>query len=82
MASNSLKLNILSPERSLFAGEVTQVLFPGSKAPFVVLCNHAPIISTLQKGVISWRGTEEGSVAILGGFVEVKDNVATACVEV
>lgn len=82
MATGNIKLNILSPERSLFTGEVVCVSLPGSKAPFMVLRNHAPLISTLQAGVISWSGDSDGSVTVFGGVVEVKDNEVTACVEV
>ena len=81
MQNNSLKLTILSPEKTLFSGLATRVSFPGSKAPFVVLHNHAPLISALMQGVISWEGAESGSQAILGGFVEVRNNEVTACVE-
>ena len=47
----------------------------------MVLFNHAPLMSTLQNGVIKWSGAAEGSLAVTGGFVEVKDNVVIACVE-
>lgn len=79
MAGRDFKLIILSPERELFSGNVVQVLFPGAAAPFTVLYNHAPIISVLERGVIRWPA---GEVAISGGFVEVCDNVVTACVEI
>lgn len=81
-SGNDIKLSIYSPEKLLFEGDVASVLLPGGKGPFVVLHNHAPIISTLQKGVIGWEAAESGSVAVLGGFVEVADNRVTACVEV
>ena len=82
MAGDNIKLNILSPEKLLFSGEVARVSLPGGKAPFVVLANHAPIISTLQKGIIGWNGSQDGELAISGGFVEVKNNEVTACVEI
>ncbi|MBQ8543252.1 MAG: F0F1 ATP synthase subunit epsilon [Bacteroidaceae bacterium] len=82
MATGSIKLNILSPEKTLFSGDVASVSLPGLKAPFVVLYNHAPIMSVLNKGFICWSGNNEGEVAIAGGFVEVKDNEVTVCVEV
>lgn len=75
-------LEILSPEKTLFKGEVTSVRLPGGKAPFVVLHNHAPIITTLVAGAIIWESeTGGGSVAVSGGFAEVKDNHVIACVE-
>lgn len=75
-------LEILSPEKTLFKGEVTAVRLPGGKAPFVVLRNHAPIITTLVAGAIVWESEAgEDSVAVAGGFAEVKDNHVIACVE-
>ena len=44
-------LEIITPENKLFEGEVTSVKFPGTDGEFVVLNNHAPIISTLTKGL-------------------------------
>ena len=43
-------LEIITPEQTLFKGEVESVLFPGSLGDFQVLNNHAPIVSTLKKG--------------------------------
>jgi F-type H+-transporting ATPase subunit epsilon len=45
-------LEIITPEKSLFTGEVTSVKFPGMNGEFEILNNHAPIISTLGKGEI------------------------------
>lgn len=82
MENGVVMLEILSPEKTLFKGEVTSVRLPGGKAPFVVLHNHAPIITTLVAGVIIWESeTGGGSVAVSGGFAEVKENHVVACVE-
>lgn len=76
-------LEILTPEKCLFKGDVSKVTMPGVKAPFVILYNHAPIVSVLQKGLLLWSdGDAEHSIEISGGFVEVNKNVVTACVEV
>ena len=40
-----LQLKIISPERIVFTGEVTQVVVPGTLGEFEILDNHAPIIS-------------------------------------
>ena len=75
-------LEILTPDKRVFKGDVLKAAMPGAVAPFVILRNHAPIISVLQKGRLVWNdGVSEGSVDISGGFVEVNDNVVTACVE-
>ena len=47
-----LKLKIVSPERIEFDGEVDSVLVPGTMGQFEILNDHAPIISTLEKGVV------------------------------
>ena len=78
-----MELKVLSPERELLSGQVEQVELPGMKGRFVVQKDHAPILSALVKGVIRYRvdGTDR-EMAISSGFVRVKDNVVTACVEV
>ena len=75
-------LEILTPEKRIFKGDVLKATVPGAEAPFVILRNHAPIISVLQKGKLMWYdGSSDHSIEISGGFVEVNDNVVTACVE-
>lgn len=79
-----LKLKIVSPERIEFDGEIESVLVPGSQGQFEILTDHAPIISTLDKGVVEY-GLPKGEkvrLEILGGFVEVQQNVVSLCVEV
>ena len=78
-----LKLKIVSPERVEFEGEAESVLVPGTQGQFEILNDHAPIISTLQKGYVEYsvKGVKE-RVDILGGFVEVQQNVVSLCVEI
>ena len=45
-------LEIVSPEASLFKGEITSIAVPGVDGSFQILNNHAPIVSILQKGTI------------------------------
>ena len=78
-----LTLRIGSPEISGFAGEVESVLFPGTVESFEFLNNHAPIISTLVEGKVAYSikgDTKE--LHIVGGFVEVKKNLVSLCVEI
>jgi hypothetical protein len=49
----NMLLEILSPEASLFKGEITSVSVPGLDGSFQILNNHAPIVSLLQKGTVS-----------------------------
>ena len=74
-----LKLKIVSPEKVEFEGEVESVKVPGTQGNFEILKDHAPIISTLQRGVVEYGGQQ---LAILGGFVEVQKNVVSLCVEI
>lgn len=78
----SLKLKIISPEKVEFGGEVSSVLVPGTKGSFEILNDHAPIISSLQPGVVEYV-TAEGrqTLNISGGFVEVQKNIVNLCVE-
>ncbi|MFC2090679.1 ATP synthase F1 subunit epsilon [Bacteroidota bacterium] len=69
-------LEIISPDKNLFSGEVVSVNVPGSKGSFEILSNHAPIISTLEKGTIHIL-TKEGTRTtfdIDGGVIESKKN--------
>jgi F-type H+-transporting ATPase subunit epsilon len=77
-----LQWKIVSPEKIEFDGAVESVLVPGTMGQFEILNDHAPIISTLQKGMVEYTTTEgKTSLEILGGFVEVQKNVVSLCVE-
>jgi F-type H+-transporting ATPase subunit epsilon len=77
-----MNVSILSPLKSLFQGEATSVNLPGKVGAFTILENHAPIVSTLDKGVITITNKDEVSeIEIVSGFVEVHDNEVTICVE-
>ena len=70
-----MTLEILTPDKKVYEGEVTSVTVPGVQGSFEVLNNHAPIISTLEDGkVIIRNGKETESFLIKGGVVEVLDN--------
>jgi len=78
-----ISLEVLSPEKTLVNETVEAVFFPGSAGSFEVLKDHAPLISSLQKGEIIYRTqAEEKRIAISSGFVEVCDNHVVACVEI
>ena len=75
-------LEIVTPEKTLFAGEVTSVRLPGSAGTFEVLNNHAPLISTLDPGQVRIRKVDgqEEYFAVQSGFVEVLKNKVTVMV--
>ncbi len=49
-------LEIVSPEATLFSGDVTSVIVPGINGEFQMLANHAPIVSLLQEGLVKIQG--------------------------
>ena len=69
-------LEIISPDNNLYTGEVISLRVPGSKGSFQILKNHAPIISTLEKGKIMIRDSEgkNTTIEVDGGVVEAKNN--------
>lgn len=78
-----LKLKIVTPERIVYDGEVASVLVPGTMGQFEILTNHAPIISSLGRGIVEYA-TADGKqqLSVLGGFVSVQHNEVSLCVEV
>ena len=76
-----MKIKILSPEKQLYAAEVNRVVVPGEMGQFEVLENHAPIISTLVKGLVSCFGAENYTIEIQSGFIECVNNTINICVE-
>jgi F-type H+-transporting ATPase subunit epsilon len=70
-----MHLEIITPDKKIFEGEVTLATFPGADGSFQVLNNHAPLISLLKDGVVEYKTKESTSqVKITGGVVEVLKN--------
>ena len=71
-----MTLEILTPDKTIYQGEVTSVTVPGPLGSFEVLKDHAPIISTLEDGkvIIRTGNKSEEILFITGGVVEVLDN--------
>jgi F-type H+-transporting ATPase subunit epsilon len=79
-----MTLEILTPERKLFSGEVFGVQMPGISGSFEVLNRHAPMVSALKAGrvkVLRDKQQHTTSFDIQGGFVEVLNNKVTVLVE-
>lgn len=70
-------LEIITPDKKVYQGEVKLVKVPGSKGSFEVLKNHAPIISTLDKGEIKIIDNSDKTsyFDISGGVIEVKKDL-------
>ena len=77
-----MKLEIITPEKTIYSGNVDLVQVPGKKGSFEVLEFHAPIISTLENGKI--KILEKGNEKFFntkGGVIEVKENNVIILVE-
>ncbi|MCJ7553205.1 MAG: F0F1 ATP synthase subunit epsilon [Ignavibacteriaceae bacterium] len=73
---SGLFLEILTPSKSAFKGEISSITVPGSKGSFQVLVNHAPIVSTLEVGHIKVELNDKTTqdYATGGGTIEVNNN--------
>ena len=71
-----MKIEIITPDKKIFEGEIKSVRVPGRKGSFQVLKDHAPIISTLEKGPVIMvdHDSKETRYEISGGVIEVKTN--------
>lgn len=77
-----MHLTIITPDRQVFDGEVEAATFPGSEGSFQVLNNHAPLVSSLDRGRIIYRSKNgESSILVEGGVVEVLKNNITVLAE-
>lgn len=76
MAEKSLTLEIVTPRKMVFKGEVISFSAPGVVGGFQVLYNHAPLLSSLQVGEVKYTDANGRDIryATSGGFVEVKEN--------
>lgn len=79
-----MHLEIITPDKTIFDGEVESATFPGSKGSFQVLKNHAALISSLDKGKVMYRiNDSEHEIVVNGGVVEVlNDNIILLAEEI
>lgn len=71
-----MKLEIITPDKKLYEGNVKYACFPGADGSFGVLNGHAPLISTLKSGKIEVveDSNEKKEFAIKGGVAEIMNN--------
>lgn len=76
-------LEILTPEKKVFSGDVYGVQLPGISGSFEVLDKHAPMVSALKAGNLKILNdkTATTNFTVQGGFVEVLNNKTTVLVE-
>ena len=78
-----IKLVVLTPQKTILETYVDKVTLPASKGQFMVLYNHAPVITSLEDGNLVYEADQRKEVIyILGGFAEVDENIVTVCAEV
>ena len=79
-----MNLEILTPEKKLYSGEVYGVQMPGISGSFEVLDRHAPLVSALKAGRLKVLKDKQNQIVnfdIKGGFVEVLNNKVIVLVE-
>ena len=70
-----MHLEIITPDATVFSGEVDSATFPGTKGSFQVLRNHTAIISTLERGKVKYKIKDDlQEIMVNGGIVEVLNN--------
>lgn len=80
--AEKLQLEVVTPKGPVVSEEVDIVTAPGYAGEFGVLANHAPFLSTIKIGTLSYKkGGEEDLLMVSGGFCEVSNNKITFLVE-
>ncbi|MBU4177193.1 MAG: F0F1 ATP synthase subunit epsilon [Desulfurivibrionaceae bacterium] len=80
--AEKLKLEVVTPKGAVVSKEVDIVTAPGYGGEFGVLANHAPFLSTIKTGVLTYKtGAQEETLMVSGGFCEVSNNKLTFLVE-
>ena len=80
--NKTMDMTIATPEGIVFEGRVESAKFPGASGTFTVLPRHAALISALTPGKLVYvQDSQPTEMLIQGGFVEVKKNVISVCVE-
>ncbi|MCF3111843.1 ATP synthase F1 subunit epsilon [Niabella sp. CC-SYL272] len=79
-----MQLEILTPEKKIYSGDVYGVQMPGISGSFEILDKHAPLIAALQEGklkILKDRNNDASYFQIQSGFVEVLNNKVTVLIE-
>ena len=80
-----MRLEILTPSKAIYSGDVYGVQLPGVEGSFEVLENHAAMVAALGDGkmkILKDKNSTAGETFIIkGGFLEVLDNKATVLIE-
>lgn len=79
----AFKLEIVTPEKTVYSGQVSHVQAPGSEGSFGVLVGHVPFLTSLQVGMLIFdeEGGAKRKMAVSGGFAQVAANGVTVLAE-
>lgn len=81
--ADAFKFELVSPERLMVSADVQEVVVPGQEGYFTVLARHAPLMATLQPGVVEVKdaaGAQE-RYCVFGGFVDIMPDSCTLLAE-
>ncbi len=78
-----MKVEIISPDKVLFKGELSAVQLPGIDGSFEILDHHAPLVSILKEGTVKMVDPKknENTIEVKGGVIEVLNNEVKILVE-
>ena len=77
-----MEVSVLSPDRVLYTGDAHSVTAPGTIGSFSILESHAPLVTTLEPGLIKINSADgEKHFVVQDGFLEVRNNKVTALLE-
>lgn len=80
--AEKLQLEVVTPKGAVVSESVDLVTAPGYAGEFGILANHAPFLSTIKIGVLSYKvGSQVEDLMVSGGFCEVSNNKVTFLVE-
>ena len=74
-------VDVITPDKTLFSGELELVRVPGIDGSFEILNHHAPLVSILVKGTLKLVGEKTQEIEINGGVIEVNNNTVKILAE-
>jgi F-type H+-transporting ATPase subunit epsilon len=80
--ADTLKFDLVSPERRLASGEATEVQIPGAEGNLTAMAGHMPLITTLRPGILRIvNGGTTDEYAVTGGFAEITADTVSVLAE-
>jgi F-type H+-transporting ATPase subunit epsilon len=81
--ADPFKFELVSPERLLVSEEVESVVIPGAEGEMTVMAHHAPVMTTIQPGVVTVKaaGGREDRYVVFGGFADILSSGCTLLAE-